>query len=103
MVKPSTSKRGRPKAKKKRCIPDKAKTTEEKFMIKNVHQWVSEAITRERLGEIVFNGSRDKLVVTSEICGSSRATIHRIITNEGENKECDTRGKIIMSTYNGLL
>ena len=46
-------------------------TDEEKRMVGNVHQWTSEAIMRERVGESVFNKVRNVRRNASEICGVS--------------------------------
>lgn len=86
---------GRPKNKKKRETKVKPKSGEEKEITKKVHNWVQEAIERERRGERVFQDSREKAHVTGEICGMAKRTVQRIMKNTecNDEGEKETRGK----------
>ena len=60
---------------------------EEKVLIKNVFEWVSAAVERERRGEQVFNDSRDKASITAKICNVSRREIFTIRQDVSDNED----------------
>lgn len=62
-------------------------STDENAIMKRVFEWVSEAVERERRGELVFMESRDKALLAGKICGVSRTKIIRV------QKEIDEENK----------